>query len=214
MLCFSCFPQTVSGQPSNLLGKMLHVFDQNWFKLVLWWRSDFNCIYTCRGSVVCLSCADILFPISNSNSAHIRREPRPPPPLFLCLSFFSPSFFFGLPLSLPLTFPSHPILLSSPFFNFKTLWSRCQPGDPLPSPETKLWDYLPFLSTAHSSKEKYQGRVVLEPFQVSTLLENMFILVPDEPYGTKCWLVEASVLILHGTFEKETLDGGMCFGSR
>lgn len=115
---------------------------------------DSTCVYTCSGSVAVpamLKCADILFPISNSNAAHILGEPHLSPHFF-CLSFlfFSPSFFFGLPLSLPLTFPSHPILLSSPFFNFKMLWSQCQPGDPLPSPGTNSGTiYLFFPSTAH-----------------------------------------------------------------
>ena len=56
-----------------------------------------------------------------------------PPPL-LCLSFFFLSR-LGFPsFALPLAFPSHPVLLSSRFFNFRTLWSQCQPREPPNSP--------------------------------------------------------------------------------
>lgn len=55
--------------------------------------SSFKSIYTCRGSVVLpamLKHADILFPISNSNSAHVLGEPHLSPP---SLSLFFLSLF-------------------------------------------------------------------------------------------------------------------------
>lgn len=114
MLCFSCFPQTVSGQPSNLLGKMLHVFDQNWFKLVLRWRSDFNCIYTCRGSVVWLVlCWHSVSNFQFKFSTHPQGTSPPTSPLSLSV-FFLPLFLLWLTSFTPshLSISSHLALKS------------------------------------------------------------------------------------------------------
>lgn len=125
MLCFSCCPQTVSGQPSNLLGKMLHVFDQNWFKLVLRWCSDFNCIYTCRGSVVWLVlCWHSVSNFQFKFSTHPQGSP--PPLFFVCL--FSPPLFL---LWLTSFTPSH--LSISSHLTLKSLFQFQNALKPLPA---------------------------------------------------------------------------------
>lgn len=177
----------VSGHPS---GKMLHVWWWKWGSqtglnwcygsspvcsiLILFTHVEVLYSYLPRRSVPTF-CFQFPIQIQHTSWGNIAS------PLFLCLSFFSLSFFFDLPLSLPLTFPSHPILLSSPFFNFKMLWSQRQTGDPLPSPETKLWDYLPFFlhCTFIKGKAPWEGFIrTISGF--NTPLENMLILVLNE----------------------------------
>lgn len=85
--------------------------------------------------------------------------------LFPFVSLSSLSFFFGSPFSLPLTFPSRTILLSSRFFNFKTLWSHRQPRRPSPSPETDPRDSSPFFPTTYTLRNKGSVRVLPESFQ-------------------------------------------------
>lgn len=117
-----------------------------------WECNIFKSIYTCRGSVVLpamLKCADILFPISNSNPAHILGEPHLSPPslsVFLLSSFllwltsFTPSH---------LSISSH-LALKSLFQFQNALKPMPARRSPAPPPGTKLWDYLPFYSAAHS----------------------------------------------------------------
>lgn len=115
---FFLLSSVVSGQPSNLLGKMLHVFDQNWFKLGLRWRSDFNCMYTCWGSVVWLvlcwhSVSNFQFKFSTHPQGTSCPPPNLPPPLSLSV-FFLPLFLLWLTSFTPshLTISSHLALKS------------------------------------------------------------------------------------------------------
>lgn len=212
MLCFSWFPQTVSGQPSNLLRNIFHVFDQNWFKLVLWWCSDFNCIYTCRCSVVWL----VLCWHSDSNfqfkfSTH--PQGTSPPPSFSLSVFFLPLFLLWLTSFTPshLSISSHLALKS--LFQFQNALKPLPARRSLALPRDKTLGLFTF--PLHCTL--LEGKA---PREVCNRTIPGFNSVGTYVHVGSRWALRNKMLI-GGSVSvdsiwnlKKYLDGGMCFGSR